>query len=205
MKNFRGRDSRKRDFGRRGSGGRSQMHEAVCAECGEICEVPFKPTGDKPVYCSVCFSERQGGDRRSEGRDFGRKKIRDRDRDRKMYTVICDKCGKSCQVPFQPTPGKPVYCDECFGKSGSGPAQKNDQLATINSKLDKIINALITAKIIKPEMAPAPAKAKPNKEKEVKKAEVKKEVKPAKKTKPAKNAKPAKKVAAKKPVKKKKK
>jgi len=30
--------------------------DAVCAKCGKNCKVPFKPTGDKPVYCSDCFS-----------------------------------------------------------------------------------------------------------------------------------------------------
>ena len=42
-----------------GGGGRSsqrEMHEAVCADCGGVARVPFKPTGDKPVYCSNCFS-----------------------------------------------------------------------------------------------------------------------------------------------------
>ncbi|MEW5757937.1 MAG: CxxC-x17-CxxC domain-containing protein [Candidatus Omnitrophota bacterium] len=32
--------------------------QAVCAECGKECEVPFRPTGDRPVYCSDCFSVR---------------------------------------------------------------------------------------------------------------------------------------------------
>jgi len=48
------------------------MHPATCAQCGDDCQVPFKPTGDKPVYCSKCFSERNGGDnRRSYDRDSG--------------------------------------------------------------------------------------------------------------------------------------
>ncbi len=34
-----------------------EMHTAICAECGNSCQVPFKPRGDKPVYCSPCFSE----------------------------------------------------------------------------------------------------------------------------------------------------
>jgi len=146
-----------RDFGTR-----SQMHEAICAECGQKCEVPFKPTGDKPVYCTNCFAKKQGGQpRRSEGRDFGGRP-RFRDRDRKMFSAICDKCGKECQVPFQPTPGKPIYCDQCFDRGGKGGERggapvlaearpKGDQLASINAKLDKIMNALIAAKIIKPE------------------------------------------------------
>lgn len=33
--------------------------QAVCAECGKACEVPFKPTGDRPVYCKDCFSARK--------------------------------------------------------------------------------------------------------------------------------------------------
>ncbi|MCX6743815.1 MAG: hypothetical protein NT116_06325, partial [Candidatus Parcubacteria bacterium] len=154
MKNSKGRDSRRRDDrGGRDFGTRSQMHDAICAECGQKCEVPFKPTGDKPVYCSNCFTARQGSQpRRPEGRDFSRPRFRDRDR--KMYSAICDKCGKECQVPFQPTPGKPIYCDQCFERPSKGnergAAPKGDQLSSINAKLDKIMNALIAAKIIKP-------------------------------------------------------
>ena len=39
-----------------GGGGQREMHEAVCADCGGVARVPFKPRGDKPVYCSNCFS-----------------------------------------------------------------------------------------------------------------------------------------------------
>jgi CxxC-x17-CxxC domain-containing protein len=35
------------------------LHKAVCADCGNGCEVPFKPTGDRPVYCKDCFSKRK--------------------------------------------------------------------------------------------------------------------------------------------------
>ncbi|MFH1506698.1 MAG: CxxC-x17-CxxC domain-containing protein [archaeon] len=35
------------------------MHKATCAECGCECEVPFKPTEGKPVYCKECFSKRR--------------------------------------------------------------------------------------------------------------------------------------------------
>ena len=47
------------------------MHKATCAECGKTCEVPFRPTGDKPVYCSDCFSSKRGSDDRGPRRDFG--------------------------------------------------------------------------------------------------------------------------------------
>lgn len=51
--------SNRRDFGRSGSGDR-RMHKATCADCGKLCEVPFKPTGEKPVYCSNCFASDGG-------------------------------------------------------------------------------------------------------------------------------------------------
>jgi CxxC-x17-CxxC domain-containing protein len=31
------------------------MHQATCTNCNKSCEVPFKPTGDKPVLCRDCF------------------------------------------------------------------------------------------------------------------------------------------------------
>lgn len=33
-----------------------------------------------------------------------------------MTEVTCTQCKKATTVPFTPTPGKPVYCDECFRK-----------------------------------------------------------------------------------------
>jgi CxxC-x17-CxxC domain-containing protein len=43
-----------------GSSYRSQreMFPATCAECNQQTQVPFQPRGDKPVYCSDCFSKR---------------------------------------------------------------------------------------------------------------------------------------------------
>ncbi|MBT4935846.1 DNA-directed RNA polymerase [Candidatus Woesearchaeota archaeon] len=34
-----------------------EMHKAVCGDCGKECEVPFKPSGDRPVYCKECFGK----------------------------------------------------------------------------------------------------------------------------------------------------
>ena len=33
---------------------------------------------------------------------------------REMFTATCSNCGKDAQVPFRPTSGKPVYCNDCF-------------------------------------------------------------------------------------------
>jgi len=32
-----------------------EMHDATCARCGNETQVPFRPTGARPVYCSDCF------------------------------------------------------------------------------------------------------------------------------------------------------
>ncbi|HEX3032739.1 MAG TPA: zinc-ribbon domain containing protein [Bacillota bacterium] len=41
-----------------GFGARAQreMFPAVCASCGVETTVPFRPSGDRPVYCQDCFS-----------------------------------------------------------------------------------------------------------------------------------------------------
>ncbi len=45
------RDDDRRDFRKP----ELEMHTAICDKCGKKCEVPFKPRGSKPVYCSDCF------------------------------------------------------------------------------------------------------------------------------------------------------
>ena len=34
-----------------------EMYQIVCAECGSDSTVPLRPKGDRPVYCSDCFSK----------------------------------------------------------------------------------------------------------------------------------------------------
>jgi CxxC-x17-CxxC domain-containing protein len=52
---FRDRDSRQP----------LEMFDATCGKCGKKCQVPFKPSGGKPVLCSDCF--RKDGGSRSGG------------------------------------------------------------------------------------------------------------------------------------------
>jgi CxxC-x17-CxxC domain-containing protein len=40
---------------------------------------------------------------------------------RQLYPAVCSECGKETEVPFNPTPGKPVYCRECFSNRRSEP------------------------------------------------------------------------------------
>ena len=43
---------------------RREMHPATCAQCGQETQVPFLPRGDRPVYCSDCFSRQPSSGRR---------------------------------------------------------------------------------------------------------------------------------------------
>lgn len=56
-----GRPGGNRFGGGRDSRGPAQMFEATCSKCGKQCQVPFRPTGSKPVLCSECFRGGDGG------------------------------------------------------------------------------------------------------------------------------------------------
>jgi len=36
-----------------------EMHKTVCSDCGEECEVPFRPDPNRLVYCRDCWSKRR--------------------------------------------------------------------------------------------------------------------------------------------------
>lgn len=40
-----------------------------------------------------------------------------------LFDAICSQCKKPCQVPFRPTTGKPIFCNNCF----SGKKESNDR------------------------------------------------------------------------------
>ena len=40
---------------------RPTLHSAICDKCHAECEVPFRPTGSKPIYCRDCFRKEDGG------------------------------------------------------------------------------------------------------------------------------------------------
>lgn len=148
-------------FGGRGGsfGGRNarpEMHRAVCDECGKNCEVPFRPTGDRPVLCSNCFEYAQGG-RESRGND--RPSRRSDSREKEMFSAVCDNCSRNCEVPFRPSSNKPVYCSDCYEELENGaeftPKAKStsssnsgsyDQILAeikkLNEKIDRFFNEM---------------------------------------------------------------
>jgi len=203
-----GSDSRSQFYGPRSGGSdrggdrreRAELFDAVCAKCGGVAKVPFKPNGRKEVFCSKCFEEMGGGESRdsrgssrfeSRGSDRG---FGDRPRyDKPMFNAICDECGENCTVPFEPRNGKPVLCSNCFAKKdGRGsesrsfsprPASGNIDLSELNAKLDKIIKLLtpetpkdITEKILETiETTSGKEVAKPKKKAKLAKKKVVKE------------------------------
>lgn len=84
--------------------------QLTCKECGReftftASEQAFydeKGFQNVPSRCPECRAARK-----QQNRNSGRAP-------REMYTAVCSDCGAETQVPFRPTPGKPVYCRECF-------------------------------------------------------------------------------------------
>lgn len=84
------------------------MFDATCSKCGNETQVPFQPSGDRPVYCNDCFRQMKGEQTGGAGRGgFA-------GGDRPMFDAVCATCGQPTQVPFQPSEGRPVYCREHY-------------------------------------------------------------------------------------------
>ncbi len=49
-----------RDARKNAARGERETFVGVCARCGGEAKVPFKPSGDRPIYCSNCFNEIKG-------------------------------------------------------------------------------------------------------------------------------------------------
>ncbi len=151
-----------RDFNRDRSGGgnfrrggfndrnsdRPTMHQAICDKCRKECEVPFRPTSGKPVFCSNCFENNRSEPSRTEGRSFERSSFDEK----RMFEAVCSSCGANCKVPFEPRGDKPIYCSNCFETKGNSTNTRNSegsepqykqQFEVLNSKLDKILNILL--------------------------------------------------------------
>ncbi len=79
--------------------------------------------------------------------------------EREMHDAICGNCGNECKIPFKPSDGRPVFCNDCFDKKDGGASssrrrpknerrnesrpQNNQQLREVNRKLDEILEKLI--------------------------------------------------------------
>lgn len=81
-----------RNFGKpRFNNDRKEMYSATCAHCGKQCEVPFRPTGNKPVLCRDCFQHNRSFDvRRPERGSFDRPQFNREDNQQPNYQVQFD-------------------------------------------------------------------------------------------------------------------
>ena len=156
--NFPRKNSGGHGFNRNNDSSRPEMFKAICADCGAPCEVPFKPSGNRPVLCSNCFKgkDERVGSSRPAGRDFGRSSSFG---DKPKFKATCAQCCAPCEVPFKPTGDRPIFCSHCFSEQGEGGRSNDsrghnhdraqsssqptqDQFAILNAKLDKIIKSL---------------------------------------------------------------
>jgi len=54
--------SQRYDRPRQDNGPRERTYtKVICADCNKECEIPFKPSGDRPVYCRECFPKHKKG------------------------------------------------------------------------------------------------------------------------------------------------
>jgi CxxC-x17-CxxC domain-containing protein len=129
------------------------LYKAVCSECGKSCEVPFRPSGDKPVFCSDCFNKkRDPSDTRGGKRDFNDRHAPRQD-SRQEYSRPADP-----RAPYKPAP---VNNDDT-----------KRALSEISMKLDRLISAM--EKMAQPMSAPksAPVVVPVSKKVEIKKSPV---------------------------------
>jgi CxxC-x17-CxxC domain-containing protein len=96
-----------------------------CRDCGEEFlftageQAFYKERGfqHEPTRCRTCRDKRkvQGtGGAQAPSAPSGTSASRE------FFEAVCTSCGVTTQVPFRPTPGKPVYCRECFQASRTG-------------------------------------------------------------------------------------
>ena len=162
MKNYNAKkiSGRTKDFSKKKGKdlGKPSMHHATCNNCGKDCEVPFKPSSGKPIYCSNCFEKSQNEGQKKIGKKRSDRKFKGGDsrkrsfdgRDSVLYDAVCDNCGIDCEVPFRPTKGKTIYCDKCFGITKEKDAnQSQKEFEILNKKLDKILEILTSDPAIK--------------------------------------------------------
>lgn len=49
-----------------------QLFDVTCASCGKPAQVPFKPSGNRPVYCRDCYRQQRGESDQRGGFNRGR-------------------------------------------------------------------------------------------------------------------------------------
>jgi CxxC-x17-CxxC domain-containing protein len=90
-----------------------------CRDCGEEFvftageQAFYKERGfqHEPTRCRRCRDQKKGA---VGGNQAPRASVPSAGGGRELFEAVCTSCGVATQVPFRPTPGKPVYCRDCF-------------------------------------------------------------------------------------------
>jgi len=85
-----------------------QDETLVCRECNN--EFVFSAS-DQAFYAEKGFTNKPARCRDCRN---ARKRAQAGGDDRPKFDAICDDCGASFQLNFQPNGSKPVYCPSCF-------------------------------------------------------------------------------------------
>ena len=133
----RGRDDRGDRGGYRGGRGGSderprQMFQAVCAQCGKTCELPFRPNGEKPVYCQDCFKKQ-------------------------LYVPGRNSNGADGPRPFHPQPFAPQPPRAAGNGGNEGVEAIKRQLDNLESKVSRLLD--LATKMWEKGNVPAPMPA----------------------------------------------
>ncbi|HEY9583141.1 MAG TPA: CxxC-x17-CxxC domain-containing protein [Candidatus Paceibacterota bacterium] len=148
-----------RDFGR------PTLFDATCGDCGKETKVPFRPTGERPVFCRDCFAKHGGGQERGRqaGARNGFEKFRKPDRPDNF-------------APRQQTRSQSQGM-QSVGVSSTGNERNNNnelkaQIEQMNSKLERLIASvekLVAPKLTEVKTLVAPKKVNKKSTKKTKK------------------------------------
>ncbi len=120
------------DFKKKSYAGRSSddievtFYKATCADCKKTCEVPFRPNGEKPVFCRDCFGSKKGADERG-----GERNVHPQFENRGMAHTWSD---RSAARPTYASDAKPQVSDE-MKRQFSDILYKIEKLTTLVEKL----------------------------------------------------------------------
>lgn len=129
-------------------GGDMPTFKATCAECGKSCDVPFRPTSGKPVFCNDCFGAKREMEDRAPRKEFGNRAFEKRDR-------------PSFDRPRDDFKGRSEFPARSAAPASVNTDKLEKQMSDISFKLDKLASAIekmisATPKAEAPKMA-APA------------------------------------------------
>ena len=130
------RNNKRSDFRPHGGDrGDRQMFSATCVACKSQCEVPFRPNGEKPVFCRDCFHKNENGQN-----NFAPKFERNQQ----------DRFSTPKPAQFSPAPVADRRIDDI-----------KRQVETINFKLDTLLRLMTeqhASALVIPEVSVVPAK-----------------------------------------------